>query len=1176
MLFMITNKLTPHHYIALLVFCSGLLFSFLLFLLDPVHFKSSTSRPISDWFILSISLIITLVISCYLFYSANYTSNIEKAKIELYESEKRYRLLSELTFDYAFSIKVNPDHNLEPEWLTGNFAELMGYSEKTSNINSQISNLIHPENNILGKQILKQLLQGQDSISETSILGKDNVTHWLKIFCKSVKNTNNQVTHIYCAAQNITQQKQAELNLTQIAFEQKAIFDNFPDVFIRLNAEDIVIDYKCSDKEMFYSTPEKTLGKYLKEILPKEIVNRFEDALKICRKTSSSTSIEYWLNINNEDTYYEARIIPFTSRELLIIIRDITYRKKGEDALRESETRLSSIITSAIDAIITIDGNQQIKLFNQAAEQMFICPEKEAIGKKITFFIPQRLSDVYRNFINEFGKTDLIIEESKEPKAVKALRTNGDEFPAEVSISKSFSQGERFYTIILRETTEKRKARQILLEKSMLATLEAEIGSLISHSNALSEILEQSVKTIAKHLPFTQVRIWTHNLENLPALKASGGIETSEDNERIKSTTGRFNIGSILRDKSMHFTNSLLNDPKFSDKEWIKAQGLVSYAGYPLMVERKIVGVLALFSKEPLSEFISISLSSIASQIARGIERLNSQEALRESEMRFRQLTEHINEVFYLIDLVDDQLPKLLYVSPAYEQIWGKSADKLLKNFFNFLDAIHPEDKNRVLETIELVAYKKIFPQQEYRIVRPDGEIRWILDRTFPIKDSKGEIYRIAGVAEDITSSKQAEIFLRGINETLEEKVKERTLELELANEQLAKTARHKDEFLASMSHELRTPLTGILSLSEALQEGIYGSLNTKQLKPLTTIEESGRHLLELINDMLDLSKIEAGQFELQIGDILVQEVCQNSLHLIKGMANKKGQPLSFSIDPSNITLSTDPRRLKQILVNLLSNAVKFTPEKGKIGLEVRADEEKQEVSFCVWDTGIGIDENDISRLFQPFTQLDCTLSRQYSGTGLGLSLVKRMVELQKGTVRVESVFSKGSRFIVTLPWDSKTALLSIKQSLDKKQFQEQLRAKNVSKDNQPLILLVEDNEVNIVIFSEYLENRGYRVEVAQDGTKAIALIKELKPSLILMDIQMPGISGLEVTKEIRLSDDKEIASIPIIALTALAMPGDKEKCLESGVNDYLSKPVALNRLIWAIEEQTQKSLKSI
>jgi signal transduction histidine kinase len=218
------------------------------------------------------------------------------------------------------------------------------------------------------------------------------------------------------------------------------------------------------------------------------------------------------------------------------------------------------------------------------------------------------------------------------------------------------------------------------------------------------------------------------------------------------------------------------------------------------------------------------------------------------------------------------------------------------------------------------------------------------------------------------------------------------------------------------MSHELRTPLTGVLGMAEALQAQTYGPLNARQLRSLQVIESSGRHLLELINDILDLSKIEAGQFELNRSFCSIEAVCRASLLMVSGMAHEKDQALSFSITPAQLYANVDPRRLKQMLVNLLSNAVKFTPEHEALGLEVEADGEA-EIRLTVWDTGIGIAADGILKLFQPFTQLDSSLTRQYTGSGLGLALVRKMAELHGGRIEVQSEPGRGSRFSVILPW---------------------------------------------------------------------------------------------------------------------------------------------------------------
>jgi CheY-like chemotaxis protein len=420
------------------------------------------------------------------------------------------------------------------------------------------------------------------------------------------------------------------------------------------------------------------------------------------------------------------------------------------------------------------------------------------------------------------------------------------------------------------------------------------------------------------------------------------------------------------------------------------------------------------------------------------------------------------------------------------------------------------------------------------------------------------------------------------------------------------------------MSHELRTPLSAILGLVEVLKGGIYGPLNQKQLKSMGNIEESGRHLLALINDILDLSKIGAGKLELQIGQVPVVSVCQASLRLIEETAHKKQIKVSSSLDNTVTILQADERRLKQILVNLLSNAVKFTPEGGAVGLEVVGHTARQEVDFTVWDTGIGIPAEGTERLFQPFVQLDSPLSRQFAGTGLGLALVQRMAELHNGRLSVESDIGQGSRFTVSLPWTgltqsgesvepaapsapTKIELPDIGQEspppenepASPQELQPALvlpqgtdRAAQTrpsvpdqkspepgpSPAESPLILLVEDDENMSTFIMSYLLSKNYRVDIAWNGVEAIEQARQNRPDVILMDIQMPEMDGLEATLRIRADADQRLATIPIIALTALAMSGDREQCLEAGADDYLSKPIKLRDLIQAIEIQLNKN----
>ncbi|MCP2731684.1 GAF domain-containing protein [Limnofasciculus baicalensis] len=409
-----------------------------------------------------------------------------------------------------------------------------------------------------------------------------------------------------------------------------------------------------------------------------------------------------------------------------------------------------------------------------------------------------------------------------------------------------------------------------------------------------------------------------------------------------------------------------------------------------------------------------------------------------------------------------------------------------------------------------------------------------------------------------------------------------------------------KSQFLANMSHELRTPLNAILGFSEILQEEILGSLNEEQKNAVENIATSGEHLLSLITDILDLSKVESSTIELNTETVSIKEVCEYSLVFIKHDANQKNIQLVSEIPDKMSPIIVDKRRWQQVLINLLNNAVKFTNEGGRVSLLVTVSFPKDRdldtnipisllahpsplLLFHIIDTGISISPQDINRLFQPFVQIDSSLSRKYVGTGLGLALVKKIVNLHGGEVSVTSTMGQGSRFTVALPYLPETVVITTQTKTESAIKPEVVPAREklpsaikpeVLPEREelpspvdivatitltPLILLAEDNQSNIDTFTGYLNAQKYRLVIANNGIEAISIAQAQKPDLILMDIQMPGIDGLEAIRQIRTN--QELANTPIIALTALAMPGDEERCIAAGANSYLAKPVKLKRL---------------
>lgn len=433
----------------------------------------------------------------------------------------------------------------------------------------------------------------------------------------------------------------------------------------------------------------------------------------------------------------------------------------------------------------------------------------------------------------------------------------------------------------------------------------------------------------------------------------------------------------------------------------------------------------------------------------------------------------------------------------------------------------------------------------------------------------------------DVTKREQAAEQIRRFNAELEQRVAERTRELAQAAEKLRQQSgkltevnahleqalRSRDGFLAAMSHELRTPLHGILGLTELLLDPSFGGLNPRQAEFVQRARECGEHLLELINDILDLARIQASGITLDQQDGSVEELCRSAVRLVEDSAQKKQHVLEVSVGSPGLRVRADRRRLKQVLVNLLSNAVKFTPAGGCIGLAVSAS--GHEIRFAVSDNGIGIAEDKIGRLFQAFVQLDNRLSREHSGTGLGLALVRELVDAHGGRVELDTAVGRGSRFTVVLPWEPELA-----EALPLVDSGDVAVPVAAAVDFPPglVVLVAEDNPVNLLTIKAFLEGRGAVVLAADNGRKALLLAQTKAPDLILMDIQMSQMDGLQATEAIRKLPDARARSVPVVAVTALAMPGDRERCLAAGATAYMTKPLLLLDLARLVGRLTREA----
>ncbi|MDY6938122.1 MAG: PAS domain S-box protein [Cyanobacteriota bacterium] len=483
----------------------------------------------------------------------------------------------------------------------------------------------------------------------------------------------------------------------------------------------------------------------------------------------------------------------------------------------------------------------------------------------------------------------------------------------------------------------------------------------------------------------------------------------------------------------------------------------------------------------------------------------------------------------------------IIYANSATERMFGYDVGSLVgKNAAIF----YPEDSP---VPIQWLIQQAILPHRDrsdlFNLGGWSGEVTCLrrtqerfsaLVSVSPILNENGRPTAVSMTCRDITGQKAIQAELAAKN-----------LELERASQL-------KSRFLANMSHELRTPLTSILGFSSLLEQQIFGELNPKQLQYIQRIHHSGEHLLNLIKDVLDLSKVEAGKVKLDIEPISIPQVCEATLSLVGEQARNRGREIVVSIQPDLPLLMADELRVRQMLLNLLSNAIKFSLEGGKIGLEAKT--QAGYLHLVVWDEGIGIPEDKQALLFQPFEQLDSN-GRQHEGTGLGLALTRQLAELHGGTVECESKQGKGSRFTISLP-------LNLHQNPATELSESSLKKNSRNgrgKSSSSSLLLVEDHQYNAMLLRDVLQYWGYEVHHVGDGREALDWLHQNHPDLILMDIQLPGLDGLELTRKIKANPDWQ--SIPVVATTALAMLGDRERCLEAGAQDYLTKPVNCDRL---------------
>jgi PAS domain S-box-containing protein len=501
-----------------------------------------------------------------------------------------------------------------------------------------------------------------------------------------------------------------------------------------------------------------------------------------------------------------------------------------------------------------------------------------------------------------------------------------------------------------------------------------------------------------------------------------------------------------------------------------------------------------------------------------------TQSALRDSEERFRQLTDNIEDVFWMFSVPAGTLE---YVSPAYAKIWGRSVDALEREPGSWLEAVHPEDRGYVGELWHGLQAHPHY-EAEFRVVLQDGSLRWVRDRLFPVRDSGDEVYRVARVTSDITRRKEMESLLRAADS-------------------------NKNEFLATLAHELRNPLSPIRNAAALLGSSGVGAPE-RQARAREVITRQVDHLAHLVDDLLDVARISEGKIVLRREEVDIKGVIAQAIETAGPLIAAREHHLEVNQPERQVWVSGDPVRLAQSMGNLLHNAAKFTPKGGQIRVEVTLAGDL--VRIAVQDNGIGIAEDSLPRIFGMFAQAAVPPDRAPEGLGIGLSLVSRLLEMHGGRLSAISPgIGMGSTFTVELPV-LRTSAPSLPEPAAGQAAQPAQGGRRV--------LLVDDNVDAMEMMAFLLAEMGYEAYTTADATHIIELALARRPDVIVLDIGLPNVDGYEVARMIKRHPS--LQSIRLVAHTGYGSPEDRRKALEAGFDAHLVKPAELDDLEKALQ----------
>lgn len=824
---------------------------------------------------------------------------------------------------------------------------------------------------------------------------------------------------------------------------------------------------------------------------------------------------------------------------LFLFNRSLQNRAEAAAALHREHEQLQITLTSIGDGVISTDTQARVTFLNPIAQDLCGWTQAEAAG--------QPLERVFRIVNEETRKT-------VENPTVRALReglivglANHTLLIAkdgrERAIADSAApirglQGETLGAVLVfRDVSEQRQEERAAIERARLSVFEAEIGQALTHGESLEEILGRCAEVLVNRLDAAMARIWTLNeAEQVLELQATKGIHDPRNDSGVSIPVGKHKIGLIAQERTPRLTNELADDERVHDPEWVKREGLIAFAGYPLIIDDRLIGVMAVYSRNRLEENTLKAMELVSDSISLVIERKRVEASLQLSESR-KAMVLNMSVDGIITILADGTVES---INPAAVRLFGYAENEVIGQNVRMLmpEPYHSEHDGYLANYHRTGIARIIGIGREVEGRRKDGS-------TFPMSLAVSEFrlgdqHYFTGMVRDITEQKRTENELRQIAADLSE------------------ADRRKDEFIATLAHELRNPLAPIRTGLEVMKLMANDPATVAEVR--NTMERQTQQMVRLIDDLLDLSRITRGKLQLRKCRVELSEVIRSALEATRPAIDEARHELTVKIPDEPIVLNADPNRLAQIFSNLLSNAAKYTNEGGHIWLT--AERQDGEIVARVKDTGIGIPPDMLKQVFEMFAQVDRPLEKGYTGLGIGLTLVKRLVEMHEGSVDVFSGGTNcGSEFTVRLPLTTEPLPLSGSPTFD----DESVKLPRLR------VLVVDDNRAAAEMLAKVVKILGNDVRVANDGVEALELISQFKPDVTLMDLGMPKMNGYEAARRIR--EDMPNNEMTLIALTGWGQDSDKQRTKAAGFDHHLVKPVEpaeLQRLLGQVEPRSR------